>query len=258
MTSRHTDMTDIRAWLRENRPDLNVQPKGKVAESAVEIYREANGITGEVVPERDSADAGEDARADAPEVAPERAGESSRSWLGRKVAPKAKTGSPKRRTAIDGIMSFAWGGAAQVLARQPQLLPVARCLAIQAPAAGMVLDEALRGSLIDRALQPVARAGKRGEAMWAVAGPPVLVSAISMHPELYPVLQPMLREAVKSWILIAGPKIKKAQERERKLLEELDGDMTTIDEIIASFFMPPEGYQEGADGAAQDTAGAAA
>jgi hypothetical protein len=235
------ETTDIRAWLTQNRPDLVAAPKGKLKNEAIQIYRDAHDeavpdvVPGEVAEESVSVET------DHPEASPEREGESKRSWFSRTVAPKSVVKRPQRRASIDGIMTVAWTAAANIFAN-PRTFPVAQCLKLQAPAAGMVLDEALKGGMIDKALQPLARAGKRGEAVWAVVGPPMIVSAITARPELYPVLRPLLREAISSWVVLAGPKIRKAKEREEKLLAELGGDMSTIDDMIDSLFMVPEEY----------------
>lgn len=244
------ETTDIRAWLNANRPELVAAPKGKLKSEAIAAYREAHSDAEEPEP----------GELDEPillpaEIEPERLGEAKRSWLSRKVAPKTQPKRPARRTPIDGVLALAYTGFAHIFSYNPATIPVSRCMAIQAPAAGMVLEEALKGSIVDKMLQPIARTGKRGEAIWGVIGPPILVGAISARPELYPVLRPVLRESFSSWIVLAGPKIRKAQEREAKLMAELDGDLTTIDAMIDAIFAPD---MEAPDGAYATTAAAAA
>jgi hypothetical protein len=250
-----SDTTDIRVWLRENHPEVPISTRGPLRNEHRAIYEDEHAeqppeqvtVTSDVLADELVAEV---------EVAPERAGESKRTWFSRKVAPKSRPPRAQRRTPIDSIMALTWTVAANVVGTKQELLPVARCLAMQAPAAGMVMDDALKGSFVDKMLQPVARAGKRGEAIWAVAGPPMIVSAITLQPELYPVLRPMLREAVKSWVLIAGPKMRKAAEREAKLMQELDGDFTQIDQMIDSLFAAPPGmeYADASENAAAASA----
>jgi hypothetical protein len=250
-------MTDIRAWLRENRPDLGVQPRGAIKKAAQEVYYEANGqpAPGDVSRETPEAGTGPDgdelagpddvSRETTGEVAPE-APAGSLPWLGRGGAPK----SPRdrkvshRRVPVDGLFSMVWAALGK-LATNPQTLPVGRVMTLQAPAAGMVLDDALRGSVVDRMAQPLARGQKRLEVLFSVAGPPLLVGAVCQKPELYPVIRPMLVEALKGWLVLSGPKIRKAQERERKLLAELDGlDVSTIEEMIDALFAPPDQQEQ--------------
>lgn len=237
MTSKHTEMTDIRAWLRENRPDLGVQPKGKVPEAAVKVYREVHGD--ETPPEEVTAPSLQDEAERSPEVAPV---PEKKAWW-QKAAPRAKPKPVHRRTPIDTVMAGAWRGLAFMASQNPQTIPVGRCLALQAPAAGMVLDDVLKGTMLDKMVQPLARTSKSGETVWALLGPPLLTGLITSKPELYPVLRPMLREAVGSWVLLAGPKMRKAEERKQKLLSELGGDMETIDAMIDALFAAPEGME---------------
>jgi hypothetical protein len=96
-------------------------------------------------------------------------------------------------------------------------------------------------------LQPVAKTGKAGESIFGIIGPPVLVGAIMTNPSMRPVLVPMLKESLKSYVLVAGPAMKKAKEREEKLIAELGMDVDgSIDELIASIFAPvvPDGNDD--------------
>lgn len=256
MSSRRTDTTDIRAWLRENRPDLGVQPRGAIKQAAIAEYRAAN-----PAPDvsRESSDGADPAELDglapehgtAGEVAPETPA-GSVPWFGRKrPAAAGRVKVSHRRVPVDGLFSMAWGALGK-LASSPATLPVGRVMTLQAPAAGMVLDDALKGSIIDRMAQPLARGAKRGEIVFGVVGPPLLVGAVCQRPELYEIVKPMLVEALKSWIVLSGPKIRKAREREKKLLEELaaDGlDVSSIEEMVEALFAPPEGAVISADAA---------
>lgn len=243
MSTRHTDTTDIRAWLRENRPDLNVLPRGAIKASALAEYRAANpDVSREPSAELDGSGADDpretfDGLEPGGETAPE--APAGRWKWSRRAAPRMKR-TVHRRVPIDGLASMVWAGIGRLLATD-ELLPVARCMALQAPAAGAVLDDALRGSVVDRMAQPFARASKRGEAVFGAAGPPILVAVVCKRPELYPVVKPMLVEALKSWIVISGPKIRKAREKEQRLLAELaaDGlDVKSIEDMIDQLFAP--------------------
>lgn len=243
------ETADIRVWLKENRPDLWTQ-RGRLNQEQVEAYHAEN----EAEHSAEDAEQPEVAPADTPEVSPAR--EKPGFFPGFKKEQPAK-GPAKRRAPLDSLVSAVWTVGAHVVGRNPQMTPVARCIATQAPAAGMVLDDALKGTVVDRALQPLARAGKKGEAVAAIIGPPVIVAAITMQPELYPVLKPVLREMMASYVILAGPKIRAAQKREEKLLEELGGDMSSLDAMIDSFFAPLQGYHPEETDAAYAPAAAA-
>ena len=240
--SRHTDLTDVRAWLRSERPDLEVQPRGAIKKEHQAIYHEAHPDADDSretpAPEDPDGLDHEQEPASSGEVPPEDSGRPR--WM-RRGAPRTTTGRPRahRRVPVDGLFAMAWGALGK-LTERPETLPVSRCMKLQAPAAGLVLDDALKGSFIDRMAQPLARGAKRGEIVFGVVGPPILVAAVCQRPELYDVVKPMLMEALKSWVLLAGPKIRKAKEKERRLLEELDGDLSSIEEMIDALFAPPD------------------
>jgi len=231
-------MTDIRDWLKANRPDLGVQPKGQLRKAHIAVYQEAHAGAAPDAPDLADDDTltGEALPAQPAETVPEQTGGPRWGRRGRPRQPR-QPGQVRRRVPVDGLLSMAWSALGK-LASNEMTLPVGRVMELQAPAAGLVLDDALRGSMADRVLQPFARASKRGEGFWAVAGPPLLVAAVCRQPELYDVVRPMLREALKSWVLLAGPKMRRAREREARLMEELDGDMTSIDDMIDALFAP--------------------
>lgn len=243
------DTSDIREWLKVNRPELHTQ-RGRLNDAQRDAWNEAHPDEPAVpVALAEKAPAADDAPAK-PETPPAR----TPGWLANQG--KGKPQRSYRRVSTEGVLSAVWTIGAHVIGQAPNLVPTARCLMIQAPAAGMVMDDAIRGTIVDKVLQPVARAGKKGEAFAAVVGPPLIVTAIAQQPALYPVLRPVLREMLASYVIMAGPKIRKAAEREEKLLKELGGNLATIDEMIESLFAPVMTPEEAASAA--DLAGAAA
>lgn len=142
----------------------------------------------------------------------------------------------KARVSVEKVISMGWRFLAQMA--QPINLPVARVLDMQAPVAGMVLEDSIRNTLVDRLLQPLARAESGGEKAFAMIGPPLLVGAITTKPELYPVLRPVLREALRLWIDVAGDKLEEVAKREAKFQEQYG---TRIDDMMDLIFAaPPE------------------
>ena len=237
------DTADIRNWLKENRPDLYTQ-RGRLNQAQLEAFEtEADAesveapqvVEGEVVPQE----------AETGEVPPEKP---KRDFFGR-IKKEKEAGPVRRRASLDALITAAWTVGAHTVGRNPAMIPVARCVATQAPAAGMILDDVLKGTIVDKALQPLARSGKKAEAVASIVGPPMIVMAISAQPELYPVLKPVLRELLSSYVLLAGPKIRAAQKREEKLLAELGGDLSTLDAMIESFFAPIQAVSEEPDAA---------
>jgi len=154
----------------------------------------------------------------------------------KEAAPARKTASKSRgpRVPIDKFIGHAWQMLAQVI--QPVNLPVARVLAVQAPVAGMVLEGVIKDTIVDRILQPIARVEAGGEIAFAIMGPPVLVGVLSVKPHLAPVLVPLLRESLRSWIDIAGPQMEKVAKQEQDF-EDKYGQR--IDDMIEFFMTPP-------------------
>lgn len=145
----------------------------------------------------------------------------------------------KARVGLEKLVGLGWRMAAQAVA--PINLPVARVLDMQTPIAGMILEDKIRGTLVDRILQPVARLNEGGEAAFALIGPPMLVGLLSYKPELMPTIRPMLREALVKWIELAGPQMDALAAKEAKFKEDYG---TRIDDMITLFFATPEEYAE--------------
>jgi hypothetical protein len=112
-----------------------------------------------------------------------RAASAARGLWGR--AKQATAGGGKKRA---GGKKHAWVGTSDVIehfwsqlawAARP-LPPMQKILAAQAPTAGVVLQDALRDTVIDRVvLQPAARLEDRLQAVNAMAGPPIWVMGIT-------------------------------------------------------------------------------
>jgi len=161
--------------------------------------------------------------------------------------PKAKPNARKGRASTELIWSGTYSILSKLTAMVPgteanpvPLLPVAKVMEFQAPAVGILIDDSIQNTLADRFIQPLARAGKSGETAWSIVGPPVIVAAMMQSPELRPVLYPYLRESLKSYMVLAGPAIKKREEKEKKLMEQMgenyEGD---LDKLIEYLFAPP-------------------
>lgn len=245
-----SDDMDIREWAARNNVDVN-----------------ARGPIPKAVRERYAADAGDDpgdpgalddvldpvAGLEMPPstetmpVRPAAVSDKAPAWMGsRRTKPAAPaTKRPARkRVSIENVVSGAWGIASMFLGRHERALPVARMLNMQAPVAGLIVEDIAKDTIVDRVLQPFARAGKHGEQVAALIGPPMLVAAITANPALYPVLAPVLRMTLMSWMEISAPVMKKARERAEKLAGEFGG--ADIDAMIALLFAPPAESDEAA------------
>jgi len=114
----------------------------------------------------------------------------------------------------------------------------------QSQVAGEMLDEALKGSLVDRKLlQPIVKSRGRFDLISAVVGPPLLVMAIERDPSKAELLIPVLKSQIRSSLPLMLPAIKKVQEKERKAAEaaaelfpDLPEGQDPVDAIIAMLF----------------------
>jgi len=107
-------------------------------------------------------------------------------------------------------------------------------LAMQAPVAGVVVDEICAGTIVDRVLQPLARGGEKAEKAFALLGPPLIVGMISARPELFQPLSGPLKIALLSWSEISEPAARKAEAKAAAMAERMGG--VDVDAMIAALF----------------------
>lgn len=196
----------------------------------------------------------------------------------RAKAARAKAGglfSRARKAARPKVTKrrHAWVGTADVIEHFWSQLawsarpipPLAKILAAQAPTAGVVLQDALRGSIIDRAiLQPAARFEDRAQAINAMAGPPIWTAMIASFggAELDNAGRPItdadgdfvfdnrtqamvggLRFSLMSWLKIAGKSADEIQQSADDLARLGD----EADKLIRWILSPPEPGQSPKD-----------
>ena len=244
---------DIRVWLREH--GHQVGDRGAIKRDLLDEYEAAHNGDGEgasteeeapllIVPDdppvshADTPDAApSNGAAPRGEAAPRRTEGRRRRLMDRK--PKDPTKTPARRlprVSLENLIGSGWGLAAMALARNPNAVPVGRVMSMQAPVAGVVLDDVLKGTPVDRLLQPLARAGEKGEIVFALAGPPLITGAITAHPEWYPALRPMLKMSLMSWMAISAPAMRKAQQRAERMTGEFGVTDAELDGMIEALF----------------------
>ena len=147
-----------------------------------------------------------------------------------KPAKATRAKAPKPRVSVESLISGAWQLLAQVTS--PINVPVARVIDMQAPVAGMILEDTIKNTVVDRVLQPLARIGSGGEVAFSLIGPPLFVGILTRNPGAAPVVVPLLRQSLMSWIKIAGPKLEEVERKEREFQEQYG---SRIDEMIAYF-----------------------
>ena len=139
--------------------------------------------------------------------------------------PKTAERKPKvsfRRQSTAGLFEFVWAQGGQALVMTGKDIPVGRVLALQAPIVGDVLDDAIKGTILDKVLQPFVRQGERAKLVGAVVLPPVLVATLERNPQAAPTIMPILRAAMIPMLVEMAKASKKAKADEKKLLEAMD------------------------------------
>lgn len=218
------------AKTEPNMQDINDWQDAQPVSSLVDIEDDVE--DGYIVPDESE---GSKVVEKAPNI-PSKTTEKARSFVERIKSAPRKVGSPKARAprvGVDKLIGTVWAMFAQVA--QPINLPVARVLTIQAPVAGLVLEGVVKDTIVDRLLQPLARAQQGGEVAFAIIGPPLFVGLLSTKPEMAPVIVPLLKQSLRSWIDVAGPQLEKVKAQEEKFEREYGA---AIDEMIEYFLAP--------------------
>lgn len=260
---------DIRSVLREH--GVTVPPRGKLGPKHRETY---DRIQAGVVPEADDdwdgpddegdiitatipgpaaappADQDDDERGRPidearPRVRPGKGGTARR--LADRVRAKSSSSGkgksrPRARIPVDRLISRGWGMGARLVA--PVSGATARTLMLQAPVAGLVLEDTVRGTAADTVLQYAARAEDAGERVFALVGPPLIVMAIERAQGLeeparqmrLAILIPLLEEALTMWCQIAGDKMEVAAAR----MAETAAVSEEVNRLIALIFPQAE------------------
>ena len=165
---------------------------------------------------------------------------------------KKPAGKKPPRVSTSDLLGAVWRGGAKLLAPLP---PLQRTLRMQAPVAGDLLDDVIKGTIVDPLLQPLARLADQGKTVQALVGPPFFVTAIMLHQQQRASMDPPqepsplvmavavegLRSSLMAWMDVAGPKFDAAMEREA-LFEAKYGQR--VDDMIALIFMAPAASAE--------------
>jgi hypothetical protein len=190
------DDATIRAWALDH--DVPVSVKGRVSQATRDQYNAAhNGDeTGPDYPEGmtdadfETATATEPDLADFPdEVAPRPVGPKAssvstpKSLSGRlrrgktSARPKPKP-KPKPRVSTADLIGSAWRIGAKLAQPIPQMY---RTLRLQSVIAGPLCDDAVKGTMVDPFLQPLARLTRTGETVSALVAPNVAIGVMAWH-----------------------------------------------------------------------------
>jgi len=163
----------------------------------------------------------------------------------REKKPKVMKG---KRVSSAETLGDIWSGVGALAIRSGRHVPLGRYMQFSSGVSGEILDDAVKGTAIDRlVLQPVAKGRGRFDALGAVFGPPAIILAIEKDPSKADVLIPVLKSSIRNALPLMAPAIKRLQKKEEEIkaaAEELgfSGEGDPADEIIAMIFgdwIPP-------------------
>jgi hypothetical protein len=240
--------TDIREWARQRGHDIG--ERGRVPKKVLDEYAAEHPAelvdpaaeydmalpddmdTGEVPPRPLSRPAATTTPiAGAAETKP-KPGKRRLPW--QKDQPKdGKPKAPAKRVPLEAWAARGWKMLAYLTGAG--VTPTSRCLNMQAPVAGIILDDVIKGTTLDRMAQPLARWGEGGKNMGALVGLPLLVAVTERQPQLYSYTRPLMAEAATEWVLIAGPAMRKAKQRAELVARELAEFEVNEEDIEGAF-----------------------
>jgi hypothetical protein len=219
-------LDDIREWGRQNGFD-NVPESGRLPKGLRAAFNDAHGME-----PRATAVHAETVSERAPQIKRETLTDRVRGAVTRTKKPaRGRVKVKKPRVSIETTVEFIWGVMADIA--KPVNTPVSKVLKLQAPVAGMVLEENMKNKMVDRVLQPFARMEEGGKVWGALMGPPMLVALISKYPQTAPKAIPVLQKSLAWWLDVAGPQIEEKQRREEEFTT-VYGEK--VDAMILSFF----------------------
>lgn len=175
--------SDIREWLREQGRDMPAN--GRLKQADRDAYAAAH--DGAAPPDDDVSYPGDDDEAvsdsagtgeQAPRTTRRTARSAASGWLGGRRKAKTGKGSKTRRVfarvPLNRLIEHSWSDMAWAAQGMP---PMARLLEAQAPLAGVVFEDALRDTAVDKLLQPAARLEEKLDATYGMLAPPFYVLA---------------------------------------------------------------------------------
>ena len=166
------------------------------------------------------------------------------------VNPAAR---PKRRASLEPIATFCWGLAVRGVTGAGYEA-TARAMVIESLIVGNLADENLKGTRLDKALQPVARAAEQGTAFAAVIILPGAMNLVERNPAMAPAMEPIIEMCLDEMLPELAKSITRARKKEAertKILTELGpmfgkepGEPATMNDVKRWLFYGPQNQEE--------------
>jgi hypothetical protein len=248
---------EIREWARDRGMEVSV--RGKLATDVRAEYEAAHpsgsfdDVDDEIpfvltLPDEDDAPApGSGAPSTAPSPEPASPRREEVRPQGKKVSAAERfrqrtqtTRKPNRkRVSVETIGGFIWNMGAMLVSQVPSMVPAGRAMALQADTSGVIIEDIVRGTVVDRLLQPLARGGESAEKTFGLLGLPVLTMLVCANPGLYEPLKPAMKMALMVGAHDRADAAKKLQRRAESMADDFGADAATLDAVIESLFSFP-------------------
>jgi hypothetical protein len=247
--------SEVRAWARETAwtgpGGRGVSDKGQVPQGARDAYSAAHngggpsyppGMTdAEFTAEATGPDDPDMAEATPRAVSPKASSRTTATNLRERFRPGSRSGKPKAkgrpkhpRISTADLIGSAWRIAAKIAQPIP---PMYRTLRLQSVIAGPLLDDAVKGTLADTVLQPLARLSRAGETVSALLAPNLAIGAMAYHlhqtsgdpsPVVMQACQEMLRHGLMAMMRAGGEAFAEQLAKDKDDEERFGGDIDTI------------------------------
>lgn len=160
---------------------------------------------------------------------------------------RPKGQAPKRsraRVTLSPMLETVLGGVSTGLIMTNRDAPVGMAIGFEAPVAAEKLDAIIAGTMLDRLLQPIARAGAQAKDFGAVLALPILVGLIERRPYLYDPLKPLIVPVVTAVALDLAELQERNQERLAQAQARAGAHQVDVDQLMAMFFGQAASQQE--------------
>lgn len=143
-------------------------------------------------------------------------------------APKSKESKPTPAARRQSLSEMGTGIAKGlgVLASNAGFAGASRALLLQSEAAGPAFDRAVKGSVVDKMLQPLARVGGNTKDLGALIGLPISTEAYLRDPG------PMTQAAFQAALVASLPQIAAARKTAAKEQAKLEADLADLAEMF--------------------------
>lgn len=137
----------------------------------------------------------------------------------------------RQRESGEDIIAFAFMGVGGILVNKGIDKPVGRCLQLEAPLVGKKVDEVIKGTFLDKLLQPVFRKSDDLEGLGAMIALPIMAGLMERKPQLAPMLADPFAEVLRATLTQMQPILRNKKNKTRRAVRSLGDDFNETFDI---------------------------